>query len=158
MGKIHTQSFYLIFLISLGDLADSPLYWHHVFLHHLGRMLQLQGRHFVADPFENVVDWLWGWNNVERWWDRSTVFKIGNPELASCKLPFSIRLFLRNRNFPGWRSINTLHSPIIALSSVAYHRPTGPRARKTVFHRSSLESTTKQYPLGIKPQTQWREK
>ena len=59
-------------------------------LDHLGGLPETS----AADPPEDVVDGLWSRDDVERWRNSSTFFKIGDPELAPGKLPFYISFFL----------------------------------------------------------------
>ena len=61
-----------------------------MFFDHLGGLTKAS----VVDPAEDVVDRLGGGDDVEWGRNSSTFFKIGNPELAASKFPFSISFLL----------------------------------------------------------------
>ena len=61
-------------------------------LSHQGRASQ--GEELVVDPFEEIVDSFRCWNDVEGRRDCASVFKVGNPQLTTGKLPLSVRPFL----------------------------------------------------------------
>ena len=60
-----------------------------LFLHFTGSSTEIR-----VEPLENVINSLWSGNDVERWGDRATILKIGNPQFTSGKLPFCVRLLL----------------------------------------------------------------
>jgi hypothetical protein len=49
---------------------------------------------FRESPFEQIEQAFGRWNDVERGWNGPTFLKIGDPQLASGKLPFDISFFL----------------------------------------------------------------
>ena len=48
----------------------------------------------LVDPPEAVEHRFGGGDDVERGRDGTALFKVGDPEFASCKFPFNIGLFL----------------------------------------------------------------
>ena len=64
-----------------------------LFLHFTGASTEIR-----VEPLENVINSLWSGNDVERWGDRATVLKIGNPQFTSGKFPFCVGSFLCNSN------------------------------------------------------------
>ena len=48
----------------------------------------------VVEPTEEIVDSFRCWNDVEGRRDCASVFKVGNPQLTTGKLPLSVRPFL----------------------------------------------------------------
>ena len=51
--------------------------------------------HFEVGPSDEIEDTFWCRNDVKRWWDRSTILKIRDPQFAPGKFPLDIGLFLQ---------------------------------------------------------------
>ena len=59
-----------------------------------------ESEQLVINPFEEIVDSFRCWNDVEGRRNCSTVFKVGNPQLTTGKLPLSVRSFLNVKTDP----------------------------------------------------------
>ena len=56
-----------------------------------------ESEQLVINPFEEIVDSFRCWNDVEGRRNCSTVFKVGNPQLTTGKLPLRICLLLEQK-------------------------------------------------------------
>lgn len=46
----------------------------------------------------DVVEGLWGGDDVEGRWDSASLFEVGDPQLRPRKLPLSVRLLLKGQS------------------------------------------------------------
>lgn len=57
-----------------------------------------------AGPLYNVPQAFGCWNDVERHWNSSALFKIADPQFATCEFPFDIGSFLETKFCNQWNS------------------------------------------------------
>ena len=51
----------------------------------------------------DIVEGLWGGDDVEGRWDGASLFEVGDPQLRPCELPLRVRLLLKGQsNVHDW--------------------------------------------------------
>jgi hypothetical protein len=58
---------------------------------------------FAMQPLYKVPDAFGGWNYIKWGWNTASLFKVANPKLTPCKLPFNICPFLWRKTIIAFR-------------------------------------------------------